>query len=473
MTLLSKINGKKVGKPEWIALWILLALPFFTECFYDLLATYAHGYAFLKAICHLDFFKSYDYAWKFIREYGVDETLKLMGPAYAPSIYLIFAVWSIPVALIRKIWEISIFEPGIILWYKSLLVISSILCYKKLDGILEFVELSKGKRTFAGFIFFSSLFFVMPTMAMSQYDIFTVFFILWGIELYIKEYKSIKWIALFGLAATFKSFALLIFFPMLLLKEKGVLKVIGKLMLSVIPTLVCSLLFCGNELYRETTKSFYGGFIKRLFASTVAGGNSPIVLFVGGMIALCIWAYVRQNRTSAKDSLTDVAWVGTTAFSLMLLFVYCHPQWCLLILPFAVLLIILNDRKTKINSILMYFAETALTFYYILHFGWVYCTNVSMSFTLIKELGVHSYESNSLSEAFHQLFDYMFDSSIFTIFVVAIIGIIVMNYPRVCAGDKNDEWFMKEQDYGMVVVRLVTVFVLWMIDLLINLGIIL
>ena len=362
------------------------------------------------------------------------------------------------------------FAPGIILWYKLLLVITSILCYKKFDSILKIADMPEERKGWSAFIFFSSLLFSMPTMAMSQYDIFTVFFILWGVELYITNSKDYKWIALFGVAATFKSFAFLIFIPMLLLKEKRIFKIIVKAFLALLPTLLCSLLFVGSEIYKETTSWFYASFTKRLFESVIEGGNAPIVLFIGGMIALFIWSYVRTCKDTARETLANVAWTGTVAFSLMLLFVYCHPQWCLLLLPFVVLLISLNEGKTKINVILMYFAEVALTFYYILHFGWVYCTNISMSFTLIKCLGIHSDKSGNLADAFHGLFGFTFDSTIFTIFAIAILGLIILNYPKSVYKEKEDSKFLAENDYGMIIVRLGTILVIWLVDLLINLG---
>ena len=59
-SLLARINDRKPGRIEWIILIIILLVPFATECFYDFLATYTHGYALLRAITRGEFFSFYE-----------------------------------------------------------------------------------------------------------------------------------------------------------------------------------------------------------------------------------------------------------------------------------------------------------------------------------------------------------------------------------------------------------------------------
>ncbi len=467
--IIEKINNKRVNKSEWIILCILLCFPFFTECFYDLLATYAHGFAFLKAICKFDFLNGYDYANDFIWANGFDDTLKSMKAAYPVTIYVIFAFWSIPIAVIRKLFATDIFSPGIILWYKFLLVIFSAGALLKLKNILELAGISKERISFLSYVFATSLFFVLPTLVMAQYDIFTVFFMLWGIEAFLKGSNKIKWMLLFGIAITFKSFALLVFIPMVLLTEKRILRCISKLALGLLPSVTCSGLFAFNDTYMDTTKSFYPGFISRLFGSALPG-NSPIVLFFGCTMALCIWAYIKSPGEQYEVIIRYVAWIGLVAFSVLLTFVYCHPQWCILIIPFIVITIGTNEWSLRINFLLETIAGAFLSFYYTLHFWWVYWTNTSMRFTFMKGRAISNSTFGNMADAYHAYVSPEMDSVIFTGFVVAVVALIIINYPERCKTKTNDNGFLAKEDYGVVLLRIGAIIGFWVIDLLINLG---
>lgn len=473
--LFERINSRKVGKAEWIILALLFALPFLTECFYDIMATYAHGYALLKATLHGDFFQFHDYAREVIWDEAVDDVLMGMyGAAYSLPIYIIFGIWSIPVAIIRKIASVGLYDFGVILWYKTLAMLIAFGSVQKFYKILKKANLSKETIGTGCFLFASSLFFVMPVMFMGCYDGILVFFILWGIEKYLENPSGYKWIFVLAFAATFKMFALFLFIPLLLYKEKRILACLWKIILAFIPTLFFTLLFAGSETYRDTTSAFLPQFVERVLASTFPGGNSPIPIMIALWIALCIWAYMQNREQDYKELLKYVSWMGMATYSLIFLFVYCHPQWILILAPFIYLTMALNERNTKINSILELAGTLALSFFYILHFDLVYCSKNSMQFVLLKSLGLHKATSISLAKAFHNALDFTFDPVIFAVFAVAIVALIVINRPfgtKKTEADNETDQIYSQQDYGMIIIRILAIAVLWTVDLLINLDV--
>ncbi|SDA66406.1 hypothetical protein SAMN02910368_01894 [Lachnospiraceae bacterium G11] len=469
--ILERINNRKIGKPEWIILFLLLVFPYLTECFYDILATYTHGYSLLRVTLRGEFFDFYDIAKIFMLENAPDDTLKnLWGAVYSLPIYIIFGLWSIPIALIRKITSIGLYDIGVILWYKMLVVAFAVASLQKMYRILKKAGLEKDTVLIACFLLASSLFYVLPIMFMAGYDVILVFFILWGIELYLENYNGYKWIVVFGIATTFKMFALFLFFPLLLYKEKSILSCIYKTLVAIIPLVFFSSLFWGSEVYLSVSSNFLPEFVKRILANTMPGGNSSIPIIIFLWIALCIWAYLQHQDYGYKEMLSYVSWMGLVSFSLILVFAYCHPQWVTILAPFIYITVGLNMHRIKINMILELFCTFSISLFYILHFDWVYCCGNSMKFCLLNTLGIHKSSSPSLAQVFHETFEYTYDSMIFALFAVTIIALIVINRPFRMETVEKDRKIASNVDYGMVIIRLFLVALIWIVDLLINMD---
>lgn len=466
--LLDSINSRKIGKVEWIILFALLLFPLLTECFYDFLATYTHGYALLRATFQGHFFQFHEYAKTFTMENGYDATVKDMwGAAYPLPIYIFFAIWSIPVAILRKIFEIGLYDVGVILWYKLLICIVLAGSVWKLGSIMKRVGANETVITMTCFIFSSSLFLVMPTFFMSGYDIFCTFFMLWGIDEYIKNDKSLKWIGILGIALTFKALAVFVFVPMLLLKEKRILAIIWKGILAILPLMVCSMLFAFEESFQDISSSFLPSFVNKVLYNTLPGGNSPIPIFIAGWVALCIWAYMQNVENEPKIVATNVAWSGLVSYGLLTTFVYCHPQWVVVFVPFLALVLGLNEERIKINVILEFVGTAALSFFYLLHFAWVFCYRGSLGFVALRGLGIQKNSDISFARYFHDIFTFTFDPLIFAVFAVAILGLAVLNYPGRKTNEKPTD-YLSHLDYGMIVLRLLLIPLLFVTDLLIN-----
>ena len=467
-SFLSRINDRKIGKVEWIVLFVLLLFPLLTECFYDFLATYTHGYALLRATLRGQFFQFHAVAKEFTMENGYDSTVRDMwGAAYPLTIYIFFAIWSIPVAILRKLFEIGLYDVGVILWYKLLICIVSAGSTWKLDSILKRARVEENARAMAGFLFASSLLFVMPTFFMSGYDVFCTFFILWGVDEYLKNNNSFKWIVVFGIAITFKAFAVFVFVPMLLLKEKRILAVIGKGVTALIPLIICSCLFAFEDSFQYISSIFLPSFVTKVLYNTLPGGNSPIPIFITAWIALCIWAYMQTIDSEPQSEAKTVAWMGFVAYGLLTSFVYCHPQWVVILVPFIALLFGLNADRIKINMILELVGTAALSFFYILHFAWVYCYKGSLSFVILRGMVIEKDTTVSIASKFHDIFTFTFDPAMFAVFVVALGGLAALNYPKRKTVETENE-ILSNMDYGMIIIRLLLIPALCVADLAIN-----
>lgn len=90
-----------------------------------------------------------------------------------------------------------------------------------LEKILKDFGFSKEKCRFAQFMVASSMMTVLPVIAISQIDIITVFLMLVGIREYLRTDRvTWKFLLVFSFAASLKIFALFVFIPLVLLREK-------------------------------------------------------------------------------------------------------------------------------------------------------------------------------------------------------------------------------------------------------------
>ena len=91
---------------------------------------------------------------------------------------------------------------------------------------------------------------VFSQFIFSQYDIFTVFFIVLGFWLYLRG-KLWKTALMFGIAATFKYHAILYFLALILLKEKKIRNLIKYTVVMALPLLVEIVPNLGSEAFRR------------------------------------------------------------------------------------------------------------------------------------------------------------------------------------------------------------------------------
>lgn len=254
------------------------------------------------------------------------------GANYLPTTFLLFAIWNLPLKLLGVVPTTLYASPvAQILWYKMLPMLayaaSCGLVYRIVRRLTDDAVTAKTVLyCFAGFplAFFSQFIFF-------QYDIFTVFFMLLGIECYFGEWdrkNKLLFCLYFALAASCKYYTVLIFAIFAVLREKRffrlVLYALGGISVSALETL----------LYGLTDSA---AFFKQVVQFDVLGnvngfevvvGNRSISLMIVFYCVLLAWAYFTEPRD--RDELLDY----TLYFSCGACFIFfmCtswHPQWLL------------------------------------------------------------------------------------------------------------------------------------------------
>ena len=141
---------------------------------------------------------------------------------YLPSTFVAYAIWNLPLYLTGHAPEAILTNSFInIMWYKLLPVILYFITAQLMYRIGKEMGFGEKKSLLCKFAFLVFPMGVFSQFIFSQYDIFTVFFMVLGFYLFLKG-KMWQFALAFGMAATFKYHAVLYFLALLLLKEKKI-----------------------------------------------------------------------------------------------------------------------------------------------------------------------------------------------------------------------------------------------------------
>lgn len=290
--------------------------------------------------------------------------------SYLPSTYLVYAIWCIPPFLLGQLDTIDLnLSTGLYFYMEMLPVLvylaSGVLVYRiahvvgadrRQSRIIAYVTLTLPVALYSQFIF-------------CQYDIFTIFFMLLGIDAYFRD-RKFRFILFFGIAATFKYFSVAVFVPLLLLREKNWFKIIGSSLLmgalfglevlvyikdasfvhyvlnfSALNYLISAFGFTGTaaavtDVSVAGTVGTAAALTCTSFASALLSGAKTILekledLHIQLVIAaiICLWAYF----VKPKDKIDLFNWMNFLCSCMMYAifgFMFWHPQWLLLCMPF-------------------------------------------------------------------------------------------------------------------------------------------
>lgn len=261
---------------------------------------------------------------------------------YYPSTYILFAIWNIPIKLMG-LYPVptTVVSLATIMWFKLLPVCfylySAILVYK----IALSMGMGESKSMLCAYAFLTTPIAFFSQFIFGQYDIFTVFFMLLGIYFFLKK-DMIKFVLFFGIAITFKYFALLFFLPMLLLREKNYYKIFICCLAVMIPIAIETAIYMGSSAFVAGVLGF--GVVNYILeAGTVIHGQTHLSFVVIFLLLCYAWAYF----INTKDRYEEVKWMlffSNIVVFLCFGFSMWNPQWLLLAVPFLVLSTFINKK---------------------------------------------------------------------------------------------------------------------------------
>ena len=415
-----KKNTLNKTKPTIIDWFIVIALIF--VCYFsfnhgDINITSTHGKDLLVCIFKGNFFDFYDFTQS--------------TAVYSIVLYLVFAIWSIPVCVVYKLFGLTLWgildyyaiPYPVLMWYKLLPTLFyfgiAFLLYKI---VLE-LKFDEKVAKWAFFLFVSSPIAMFSQFIFGQYDAIGLFFSVLALYMLIKK-KYIYFSVCMAFAITFKMFALFIFVPLILLFEKRILHIIKHLAIGISLNFLSGLMFINSKGYKDAL-AFSDDIKDRLFMNGISTQLGMISFFTCAMILLCVFAYVK--KCDDDDEFNSYAlYISFAAFAALFAFILWHPQWVIYVVPFMILAMLLFS-STNISLILQ-------TFMFVGYIGVTvmsYTNNVDANlFSLGAFKDIYAQKAPiSLTSLFASFFGGSSQNLYFSIFAGSLIAMALLYLP--------------------------------------------
>lgn len=332
---------------------------------------------------------------------------------YYPFIYLIFAIWNIPL----KIANITAFNDlnTIVLIYEQILCaaflfISTIPFYK----ICRKMGMCLKASAYAILAFMTTPVLFLITFGWGQYESITIFFLLLGFYFFIREKRKIDvYIAMifFGFAISLKLFSLFIIIPLVAYRFKNIFKLLLLYGICALPLIIQIIPYLHSPAFVEHVM---GGtfFVKRMFAMSIDGLfiNYSLLFVVWG--AICLIVYFINYEENNYMKMTYLALASFTAFLLLMPW---HPQWFGMLAPFSIMLTVASKNRQKYLFIEAFFALVYIVTIFMLFVG---LKEHAILVGGLKSLIVEPHTTHVIPSIFQDAF-----SSAFMGLIVAALGV--------------------------------------------------
>ncbi len=314
----------------------------------DAVETANHSYIFLESLFAgkpLDFYN--------IVGQHANKFYYLNAAHYNIGFYIFYSIAALPAFILSKLTGALPSEQ--FLWLCSKMVTAALFVgtahlTAKLAEKLEIdrSDITKAKRL----LLLNPIAFFFSVLT-GHYDAAGTFLLLLCLLLYAKG-DLLRFSLLMSVAVLFKSFALLVFFPLLLAEEKRLLKLLQYAALGLWPTALTALLYRGRN---GDLGAFQGEMMRRLVETRLG----PVPIFPSLLALLCLFAYLSPTAQNGANRARRGVYFSFAIFLLIPLLTRWHPQWLFVFLPFWVLISLLH-RQEKLYAYLnvFFFAGTML-----------------------------------------------------------------------------------------------------------------
>lgn len=358
-------------RPNWrIALFAAaFLLLFYTLVYSDILITVQHS------LNLWDYLAEGRLSSFYAESYGAVETAGYSTGDwvfYDFPLYVIFAVWNLPLWLLRRFWGVAVLQnPLCVMWAKTLLLVFTGFALWVLARVCLALGLAREDAAWANFLTLSSALFLSAVVLLGQYDVIAISLMLLGLEGYLRG-DTRRFLLFFALSAPMKFFTLLAFVPLLLLREKRLGHILLQLACSV------SLLAVFRLLFRSEVRG--DALFWFLFASEAPLSVGSVYLFVLGMAALVLICYCRAWEDTPAQKRWAV-YVCLASYSVFFLSANSYPYWIVYLVPFISLVMVQNREIFRVNLLLDLVLSGGVLLAYLFKYFW--CFNGSAASSML------------------------------------------------------------------------------------------
>ena len=266
-----------------------------------------------------------------------------------------------------------------VLWYKMSVIPFFVLILREMSVLSKRVGIEKEDKNWMLLIFSTTILVSLPTFHIAQTDAIYIFFLLRGLRFYLEDdYK--RFLVYMMLAINCKYIALFVFIPLVLLREKRILRILRDCVIGVILTpiqmiwyKIVNMLNCmffpknADVISRSEGTTTYAtvnqvneanvGFLshyynKVLYFEMPAIRKTYVASFLIVIFGLlCVWCYLKH--TEEKEEVIDsTLFAGFVAFLIFFSWASPNPYWMVALYPIAFLLMFRHKERLRVNLLI-------------------------------------------------------------------------------------------------------------------------
>ena len=390
----NKINGNAIKKSDWIILIIIMLILSVLYIYNDLVITTAGGLNVWYSLSEGKLSSFYGYTYPGVKGSQIPDGVT--GGAYDFFIYCVFALYNFPMWIWEKVTGLSVFERWMTRVYvKGILFVFAGFAGYWIYKIARLCELDEGKAKLSVLLFLSSGLFFYSEVVTGGYDIISVSFSLAGIYGYMKKNEKC-FILSFAAAIATKLFALWIFIPLLLLREKRIWKLLldgmGGVAFVIIPKFCFKVVGIAEEGKNVVNSVIAHSNLVDEFLFPADGYKSALIK-INGMpllfiIMFVIWlcCYLINNDLANRK----VIYLCMLAMSIFFLTSIVHPYWIILLLPYLALIMSFHTEWIWQNMLL----EILMSIGYIcrMYVNYPWCGSLNLIYYMLQPKQLTEFE---------------------------------------------------------------------------------
>lgn len=356
---------------------------------------------------------------------------------YDVFLYALFLIWNLPTFILHRLIGLEyMYSVGALIWCKALILaaiaVSAVFLRKT---VALWVKNTRARFTVI-ILFCSSTCVVFPALVTCQYDIISVALTLAGLYFYLKR-RDIPFFILFALAVPLKLFALFVYIPLILLREKRIWAIVLKLIPAFAVNFLLSLPFRGESWYELCLTSQNRDAAELILGSSLKLGEITVCPFIAVFLAICVVCYaIKKDRWDSDDSpLRYYVPVYAAAISLasFVFLVAIRSYWCIIAVPLLLAVAFFDPARLRVNVLLCTVGSACLTVYFMMN-HWVLSYRHLADRLLLENAAVpkagYELKYDGVSGFFSDIGLTEYSSILFTLAFGAAVMLLVLNIPR-------------------------------------------
>lgn len=408
---------------------VVTLLFFYAFMYSDILITTSFGVNFWDVLFEGNLFRFYEVCHCDVENaaYGIFNL-----PDYDFLIYIIFAIWNLPLWIAKKAAHVNIWESALaIAWAKTIILLFVLLTVKAVIEICKTLEMTEKNIRNTVLIFVTSSILYMSVFVNSQYDIIYLFLMLKAFQYYLKDDMR-RFTIYMAVTIPIKPLSVFLYPALVLYKEKNVFKICIRTIALFVPWLVFKLLIpmgAGNNTNDENIMVIFGQ--KFMFREL------EIPVFILAVLIFYIVCYVLKAPDDKKQADRNSVRIAFMSYALFFILCGTNPYWYILLLPFQCILIGQMEDRMYINTILETITSICYVGMYVWLIPWCFDVNVVRSTYVAKLFGLRENSTDNILEILHTYLPSVYEMAenraaqyLFMVFLAGNIVFIAVNFLR-------------------------------------------